>query len=189
MTLTTLDPKTALIVIDLQRGVVGLPATVVPMETVIANSVALLDAFRGYGLPVVLVNVNGAPAGRTERSAPGGGARPEGWDILIDELNQQPTDHLVTKQTRGAFTHTDLEQYLRDNGVTQVVLTGVATNAGVESTARQAHELGFNVTLATDAMSDMNPAVHENSITNIFPGLGETGTTAEILDLLRSTRS
>jgi nicotinamidase-related amidase len=186
VTLTTLDPKTALIIVDLQRGVVALPAAAHSMETVIANSAALADAFRGYGLPVVLVNVNGAPSGRTERSAAGGASRPEGWDILIDELNQQPSDHLVTKQTRGAFTGTDLEQYLKDNGVTQVVLTGVATGSGVESTARHAHELGFNVTLATDAMTDMNADVHENSVTRIFPGIGETGTTAEILSFLAS---
>jgi nicotinamidase-related amidase len=188
MTLTTLDPKTALIVIDLQKGVVGLPAAAHSMETVIANSVALVDAFRVHRLPVVLVNVSGAPSGRTERRG-GAGAPPEGWDILIDELGTQPTDHLVTKRTRGAFTGTDLEQYLRDSGVTQVVVVGVATGSGVESTARHAHELGFNVTLATDAMTDMNADIHENSVTRIFPGIGETGTTAEILDLLASTRA
>ena len=188
MTLTTLDPQTALIVIDLQQGVVGLP-TAHPAEISVTNSAILAESFRSHGLPVVLVNVTGAPAGRTERSAAGGAARPEGWEILVPELNQQPTDHLVTKRTRGAFTGTDLEQYLRDNGVTQVVVTGIATGSGVESTARHAHELGFNVTLATDAMTDMSAEVHENSVQRIFPGIGETGTTGEILDLLASTRA
>jgi nicotinamidase-related amidase len=188
VTLTTLDPKTALIVIDLQQGVVGLPCAH-PMETVVANSASLAEAFRADGLPVVLVNVTGAPAGRTERSAAAGAARPAGWDILVPELNQQPTDHLVTKRTRGAFTGTDLEEYLRAQGVTQVVITGVATGSGVESTARHAHELGLNVTLAVDAMTDMSAEVHDNSVQRIFPGIGETGTTAEILDLLASTRS
>jgi nicotinamidase-related amidase len=186
MALTTLDPKTALVIIDLQKGVVALP-TVHPMDAVIANSRELADAFRADGLPVVLVNVNGGPSGRTERSM-SASARPEGWDELIPELGQQPTDHLVTKRTRGAFTNTDLEQYLKDNGVTQIVLTGVATSAGVESTARHAHELGFNVSLATDAMTDMSPDAHENSVTRIFPGVGETGTTAEVLALLAATR-
>jgi nicotinamidase-related amidase len=188
VTVTTLDPKTALIVVDLQRGVVGLPAAAHPMETVIRNSVRLLEAFRDRGLPVVLVNVSGAPAGRTERAS-AGGERPEGWDILIPELDQQPGDHLVTKRTRGAFTGTDLEQYLRGENVTQVVITGVATGAGVESTARHAHELGFNVTLATDAMTDMNADIHENSVLRIFPGLGETGTTDDILALLATSGS
>jgi nicotinamidase-related amidase len=186
---TTLDPRTALIVIDLQAGVVGL-SSAHPMDGVVANSVALAEAFRANDLPVVLVNVTGAPGGRTERSGRGGlGARPEGWDILIPELNQQSSDHLVTKQTRGAFTGTDLEQYLKASGVTQVVIAGVATGSGVESTARHAHELGFNVTLATDAMTDMSAEVHENSVLRIFPSIGETGTTAEILVLLAGSRS
>jgi nicotinamidase-related amidase len=102
-------------------------------------------------------------------------------------LNQQPSDHLVTKRTRGAFTGTDLEQYLKSEGVTQVVITGVATGSGVESTARHAHELGFNVTLAVDAMTDMSAEVHDNSVQRIFPGIGETGTTTEILELLATT--
>jgi nicotinamidase-related amidase len=185
MTISMLDPKTALLVVDLQKGIVGMP-TVHPIDGVIRNSVALLEAFRERQLPVVLINVDGGPAGRAEQSFSTRGM-PAGWTDLIAELKQQPGDHLVTKQTRGAFTHTDLEKYLRDNGVTQVVITGVATGAGVESTARHAHELGFNVTLAIDAMTDRDPDVHHNSVTRIFPKISETGTTQEILDLLRAT--
>jgi nicotinamidase-related amidase len=187
VTLSTLDSTTALVIIDLQKGVVAMPVAH-PVDVVVANSRRLADAFRAHDLPVVLVNVSGAPSGRTERTRPGGGLRPEGWDELIPELGQQPSDHTVTKYTRGAFTGTDLEDYLRREGVTQVVLTGVATGSGVESTARHAHELGFNVTLATDAMTDMSAEVHENSVLRIFPGLGETGTTDEILALLESSR-
>ena len=69
------------------------------------------------------------------------------------------------------------------------MIAGVATSFGVESTARHAHEFGFNVSLAIDAMTDMNPDAHTNSITRIFPRLGETGTTQEIIDLLDSTRA
>jgi nicotinamidase-related amidase len=89
-----------------------------------------------------------------------------------------------TPQTWGAFTNTDLEEYLKKQGVTQVVIAGIATSFGVESTARHAHELGFNVTLAVDAMTDMNADAHTNSITRIFPRLGETGTAQQIIDLL-----
>jgi len=64
------------------------------------------------------------------------------------------------------------------------VLTGIATSIGVESTARQAYESGWHVTLATDAMTDINADAHGNSLTRIFPKLGETGTTEEILALL-----
>jgi nicotinamidase-related amidase len=90
----------------------------------------------------------------------------------------------VTKRTWGAFTNTDLERYLNGRGVTQVVIAGVATSAGVESTARHAYELGFNVTLAVDAMTDMRRDAHENSLSRIFPRLGETGTAQEIIDSL-----
>jgi nicotinamidase-related amidase len=84
----------------------------------------------------------------------------------------------------GAFATTDLESRLRHLGVTQVVITGVATATGVEATARQAYEAGFNVTLAVDAMADRRAEGHAYSIVNVFPRLGETGTTAEILALL-----
>ena len=99
-------------------------------------------------------------------------------------MNRQPQDHLVTKQTWGAFTGTDLAAHLQGLGVTQIVLAGVATSIGVESTARQAYELGFNVALAVDAMTDLNPDAHANSVTRIFPRLGETGTAQEIIDRL-----
>jgi len=93
----------------------------------------------------------------------------------------------VTKQTWGAFTNTDLDEYLKKQRVTQVVIVGIATSFGVESTARHAYEFGFNVTLAVDAMTDMNADAHTNSITRIFPRLGETGTAQQIIDLLDST--
>jgi nicotinamidase-related amidase len=187
MAITTLDPKTALIIIDLQNGIVTLP-TVHPISEVVAHSRALADAFRRHGLPVVLVNVDSVPSGRTERPS-SVGQLPVGWADLVPELNRQPEDHTVTKRTWGAFTNTDLEEYLKNLGVTQVVIAGVATSIGVESTARHARELGFNVTLAIDAMTDMNPDAHTNSITRIFPRLGETGTTKEILGLLDSAHA
>ena len=134
----------------------------------------LADAFRRHGLPVVLVTVAGQPAGRTEQSW-SGAQRPSDWADLLPELNQQPGDHVVTKRQWGAFTNTGLDAHLRKLGVTQVVIAGIATSFGVESTARHAHELGFNVTLATDAMTDMSAEAHTNSVARIFPRLGETG--------------
>jgi nicotinamidase-related amidase len=186
VTLTTLDPKSALIVVDLQKGIVSLP-TVHPMDRVVKHVGALTEACRGHGLPVVLVNVAGGAPGRTERPR-GHQEFPAGWTDLIPELNRQPQDHVVTKHTPGGFTNTGLEAHLRALGVTQVVIVGVATSNGVEVTARQAYELGFNVTLATDAMTDSNAEAHAYSITRVFPRIGETGTTQEIIDLLdRST--
>ena len=95
---------------------------------------------------------------------------------------------MVTKRNWGAFHGTDLDVQLRRRGVTQIVLGGIATSMGVESTARTAHEHGYHVTLATDAMSDMSPEAHENSVTRVFPRLGGTGTTEEILALLDGAR-
>ena len=182
MAATTLDPMTALVVVDLQRGIVSLP-TAHPVADILKHAGALADAFRSRGLPVVLVNVAGGAPGRTEQ-ARSIAQRPAGWADLVPELNRRPEDHTVTKRTWGAFTNTDLEAHLKRLGVTQVVIAGVATSIGVESTARQAYEHGFNVTLAVDAMTDMSADAHVNSITRIFPRLGETGTTQEIIGLL-----
>jgi nicotinamidase-related amidase len=186
MAVTALDPKTALIVIDLQKGIVTMP-TAHSAAPVVARAADLARAFRHHGLPVVLVNVVGGAPGRVEqfRSA---SARPADWADLVPELDRQPSDHTVTKRTWGAFTNTGLREYLERLGVTQVVIAGISTSAGVESTARFAHELGFNVTFATDAMTDTSLDAHTNSITRIFPRLGETGTTAEIIGLLESSR-
>ena len=182
MALTLLDTGTALIVIDLQKGLIGLP-TVHPMAGVLAAATALIAAFRRRGLPVVLVNATGVAPGRTERSHSLEGL-PADWADLVPELDAQPKDLLVTKRTWGAFINTGLEAQLRALGVTQLVLAGIATSFGVESTARHAYELGFNVTLALDAMTDLSPEAHDNSVARIFPGLGETGSTREIVDLL-----
>ena len=184
MAVTTLDPDTALIVVDLQRGIVGLPF-VSTIDKVVGRSRALLDAFRERGLPVVLVNVAGGAPGRTEqprRRQP----LPPGWTDFIPELGQQPADLVVTKRTWGAFASTDLENSLKALGITQVVITGVATGTGVEATARQAYELGFNVTLALDAMTDVRPEAHDYSTRNVFPRLGETGSAEDIIHLLEA---
>ncbi|MGU7778730.1 isochorismatase family protein [Burkholderia sp. PU8-34] len=182
MSATRLDPTSALIVIDLQKGITAL-TTAHPAADVIRQAAVLADAFRRRGLPVVLVNVAGGAPGRTEHaglSSP----LPDDWTDLVPELNRHPHDHVVTKRTWGAFTGTGLDAHLKAAGVTQIVLAGIATSIGVESTARQAHELGYNVTLAVDAMTDLNADAHANSIARIFPRLGERGSTQDIVALL-----
>ncbi|MEU8586794.1 hydrolase [Streptomyces sp. NPDC048664] len=192
MALTALDPRTALVVIDLQNGIVAMPTQPHTGPDVVARSAALADAFRARDLPVVLVRVSFAAdgsdtvPGRTEQPR-GSGSLPEGWDVITDELSGHPGDIVVTKRNWGAFHGTDLDVQLRRRGVTQIVLTGIATSIGVESTARAAHEHGYHVTLATDAMGDRELDAHRNSVERIFPRLGETGTTAEILELLAKT--
>lgn len=187
MAITALDPKTALILADLQKGIVAAYATAHPADDVVQHAVALADAFRRHDLPVVLVNVEGAAPGRTEQTRPRG-EFPADWADFVPELNQQLEDHTVTKRTWGAFTNTGLDEHLKKLGVTQVVIAWIATSIGVESTARQAHELGLNVTLAVNAMTDMSFDAHNNSIMRIFPRLGETGTAGKIIVLLDSNR-
>src|SRR5882672_7488149 len=186
MPLNTLDAKPALVVIDLQKGITAVPA-VHPLDDIIQRSASLAAAFRRHGLPVVLVNVTSVPSGRTEVSRPAFTPPPD-WADIVEALDQQPDDLLVTKQTWGAFHGTPLDTLLRDRGVTQIVLTGVATSAGVESTARSAHEHGYHVVLATDAMTDRDGDAHENSVQRIFPRLGETATTDDVLAMLDQTR-
>jgi nicotinamidase-related amidase len=159
-----------------------------PTGDVVANAAALAAAFRRHGLPVVLVNVVGGAPGRAEQSR-SLASPPAGWTDLVPELAQAATDHLVSKRTWGAFTGTELARHLTAHAVTQVVIAGVSTSIGVESTARQAHELGFNVTLAVDAMTGLNADAHAHSIARISPRLGETGTTQRIIELLDEHRA
>jgi nicotinamidase-related amidase len=182
MPLTQIDPVTALVVIDLQKGIVGFP-TAHPASEIIERTARLARAFRAIGLPVVLVNVTGGAPGRTEAGWPRF-ERPPDWTDLVPELEQQSEDILITKQRWGAFTGTDLDEELRKRAVTQIALTGIATSFGVESTARCAHELGYNVTLVTDAMTDRDIESHRHAVEKIFPRLGETATTEEVLALL-----
>ena len=158
--------------------------TVHPGAEVVKRAAALAEAFRRHGLPVVLVNVDSLAPGRTDsRRRTSQPSPPTGRDSC-PELDRRPQDHTVTKRTWGAFTGTGLNEHLKSLGVTQVVIVGIATSAGVESTARQAHELGYNVALAVDAMTNRSAEAHANSITRIFPRLGETGATQEIIELL-----
>lgn len=184
MTYTALDSCAALIVVDLQKGIVeGGAPFLHPIEQIVERSCALLDAFRRHGLPVVLVNVDGVAPGRTERP-PRNTVFPDGWTDFMPELDQRPDDIVITKRTWGAFTHTTLDAQLKARGVTQVVITGVATGTGVDATARQAYEHGYNVSVVLDAMTDVRAEAHAYTVTHIFPRLGETGQAWEMIDLL-----
>lgn len=185
MPLTKLDLTAALIVIDLQKGIVGLP-TVHPFGEIVGRTARLARAFRERGLPVVLVNVTGAAPGRTDVVRPKFSLPPD-WAELVPELESQRGDYLVTKQRVGAFIGTSVDDYLRQRGVTQVVLTGVATSAGVEATARSAYDYGYNVVLVVDAMTDRDADAHRHSVERIFPRLGETGTTENVLKMLKTS--
>jgi nicotinamidase-related amidase len=186
MPLTTVDPSTALIVIDLQKGLIH-GDFIHPIGGIIDRTRALLDVFRQKSLPIVLVNVAGRPSGRTEQGPRSSISFSEGWTDLLPQLDQQSSDIVVTKRSWGAFATIDLDAQLKARGVTQVVVTGVVTSGGVEATARQAYEQGFHVTFALDAMTDLREEAHEYSIRNVFPRVGETGSTQEIISLMEES--
>ncbi len=185
MPLTQLDSNAALIVIDLQKGIVGLP-TVHPAAEIVGRAAQLARAFRERGLPVVLVNVTGRAPGRTDAGPPKF-ALPPNWSELVPELDSQSSDHFVSKQRIGAFIGTSLNDYLRQRGVTQIFMTGVSTSAGVESTARSAYDFGYNVVFVTDAMTDRDADTHRHSTEKIFPRLGEVTTTDSVLKIMKES--
>lgn len=185
MPLTQVDPVPALIIIDLQKGVVAMAAPEVA-AVVIDRSAQLARTFRKRGWPVVLVNVTARNPARTDGGFPNFNP-PADWTDLVPELERQASDFLVSKKSFGAFLNTPLDALLRERSVTQIFLAGVATSIGVESTARSAYDLGYNVVFVADAMADRVPAAHQHAIETIFPRLGEVDTTANVLAIIDST--
>ena len=179
MPLTQIDPVTALVVIDLQKGIATGDLAHPPAD-IVARAASLAKAFRAKGLPVVLVNVNNPTPRRTD-SGPMKFDPPADWAEIVPEMDAQPSDIRITKTTFGAFIGTALHEELQSRGVTQIVLCGISTSIGVESTARCAYDYRYNITFVTDAMTDRVPAAHENSVGVIFPRLGERTTTDELL--------
>jgi nicotinamidase-related amidase len=195
MPVTALDARTALVVIDLQNGVVSRP-TVHDTKAVVAQSIKLVEAFRARNLPVVLVNVRfsadfgDALRPRTD-AKPMASNGPLAADFfeLIPELNADPSrDIMITKRQWGAFYGTSLDLQLRRRGITGIVMCGIATSIGVESTARDAYELGYNQTFAIDAMTDMFEDAHQRAVELIFPRMGEVDTTDNVLRVLEETK-
>jgi nicotinamidase-related amidase len=188
MSLTRLDPRTALVLIDLQQGIGSLVGPEV-LAGPLAAAAELAAAFRARSLPVVLVRVNFSPDGadaprnRTGVSRPA--VRPPAdWTAPLPELQQQPTDLVVIKHKPGAFHGTDLDLQLRSRGITGIVLGGFATSLGVESTGRAGYDHGYNMTFAIDALADLNPRAHEHSVNMTLPLFGEVDTAAAIISAL-----
>jgi len=186
MPITTIDPQSALVLIDLQKGIVGMP-TIHPTAQVVAHAARLVQAFRLHRRPIVFVHVYWAPdfsdAVKTRNQTPMGARKmtPDFYDF-VPELGVDPAaDIVIHKRQWGAFYGTDLDLQLRRRGITNLVLAGISTSIGVESTARDAWERGYQLTFVTDAMTDMNADAHDRSLKIIFPRIGELGTTDEAL--------
>jgi nicotinamidase-related amidase len=188
--ITAIDKNTALVLIDLQKGVVKMDV-VHPIKNVLEKSAELVAAFRKAGLPIVVVNV--IPTGDKEHIRKDGGAMRNvsafsnsDFAEITDEIKTQPNDIFITKHTWNAFYNTKLHDELQKRNITGIVLAGVSTSIGVEGTARAASERAYNISFATDAMTDRNIDAHNNSVNVIFPRMGEVGTSADIIAKLNS---
>lgn len=171
--MTTLDPRTtALILIDLQQGIVPHAGGPRSGDTVVKTAKALAQRFRDADAPVILVHVGFTPETMPSQnvdrpSLPAAGTLPE-FSEFVPDL-RQPGDIVVRKHHWGAFTGTDLDLQLRRRGVRTVVIAGISTNMGVESTARSAWELSYDVVIAEDACSSRSAELHTFAIDHIFP--------------------
>jgi nicotinamidase-related amidase len=184
---------TAIVVIDLQKGIAGMPGGAPHSKpAVIANAVRLLAAARSAGAQPVLVHVGGSADGADRLHATADqqmrftGTPPPDWSELIPELDRQPGDIVILKRQWGAFYGTDLDLQLRRRGLTTVVLCGIATEFGVESTARDAYERGYELIFASDAMTGMSAESHANAIERIFPRMGRVRSTEQIVAALEA---
>jgi nicotinamidase-related amidase len=185
-----LDVKTtALVVIDLQKGIVSAPTVPHPASEVVSNTVRIAKQFRARGGQVILVRVdtgrNGElfPKANADVVRPAMKAAPD-WAEIVPELGPEENDVVVTKHQPSAFFGTDLETQLRRRGIETIVLCGIATNWGVESTARTGFEHGFQLVFASDAMAARDHELHNIAVTKFFPTIGRVRTTDEIVAAL-----
>ncbi len=181
--------KTALVVIDLQAGIMARPTSPHASADVLERSAGMCKRFREKGAQVVLVRVSFAPDGSDVLTQPSDeqmprGPRPDGWDVLSPALGAGERDIHITKHQWGAFYGTELDLQLRRRGITTLVMCGISTNFGVESTARDGWERGYAIVFAEDAMASFDSAAHAFAVKNIFVRLGRVRSTSEVLAAL-----
>ena len=184
--------KTALVVIDLQKGIASMPTQPYEAKDVIANAAKLAKAFRKNQMPVFLVRVSTSADGK-DRLAPivdgenpwANRKMPADWSEIVTEMGPEENDFIITKKQWGAFYGTELDLQLRRRGIDTIVLCGIATNIGVESTARFAFEYGFQQIFAEDAMAGRNAEEHNFTVKVTFPRMGRVRKTEDILEGLK----
>lgn len=173
--------KTALVLIDLQKGIVPIGG-----DEIVEKSVQLVNRFREQNGFISFVRVDfqdgkDALTPETDQKPSAPQERPADWAEFDPRLNVQETDYIVTKRQWGAFFGTDLDLQLRRRGIDTIVLCGIATNIGVESTAREAFQYGYNQIFITDAMATFTKKEHEATLSYIFPKIGKLRTTQQFL--------
>jgi nicotinamidase-related amidase len=183
--------NTALVIIDLQKGIASLTRPLGPYSAkeVITNASILAEVCRKDKIPVFLVHVMPSAATRLNPisdSKMSTGNPPEDWAEFIPEIGPKEGDILITKQQWGAFYGTDLDLQLRRRNINTIILCGISTNIGVESTARFAYEYGYNQIFAEDAMTAKNKEEHEMSVNSILKRIGIVRKTKEIIEIINS---
>jgi len=180
--------RTALVLIDLQQSNVSRTLVPHPAQRVVDNSARLATALRGRGGVVVHVRVLvnellslpvDRPVGRDPSAPP---LAPAAWELV--GVERESGDVLIEKRQWGAFHGTGLDQQLRRRGVDTIVLAGIATNFGVESTARAAFDAGYRLVFAEDAMSTIDADMHRFATQVIFPVMGRVRSTDALLEAL-----
>ena len=167
--------STALVLIDLQEGILAMPTAPRASSEVLASAKALAQRFRAAQAPVILVrvafasNFADAPSMRVDQPPawPEGGL-PLQWSELAGGLHE-PGDIVITKRQWGAFTGTELDLQLRRRGIRSIVIGGIATNFGVESTVRHAWELGYDSLVVEDICTSLSAELHATAIRHILP--------------------
>jgi nicotinamidase-related amidase len=181
--------KTAIVVIDLQKGIASIPTEPYSSKVVIENTAKILKEFRKNSMPVFLINVTPSkdmkdalrPISETSFSMSN---YDSSWSEFVPDLDIQPTDFRITKHQWGAFYGTELDLQLRRRKIETIVLCGIATNFGVESTARFAYEFGFNQVFVEDAMAARSKDEHNFPVKYIFPRLGLIRSTDQVIKAL-----
>jgi nicotinamidase-related amidase len=178
-----IDPRTtAIVLIDLQQGIVALPLAPRPGAEVVANAVRLLERFRSLGSAVALVRVgflDDKDRLNLPVDTPAPGRLPLGG--IIPEVGPREGDIQITKRQWGAFYGTELDLQLRRRGIRTIVIGGIATNFGVESTARDAYERGYAQVFVEDAMTSVSAAAHTFAVNVVFPRIGRIRSTDDVL--------
>jgi len=180
--------KTALVVIDLQKGIASQPSKPYSAHEVLENAAKLVDTFRKNEMPVFLVHVITTNETMLNVISDESFSRPSApspdWTEFVPEIAPTPKDIIIDKKQWGAFYGTDLELQLRRRGIDTIVLCGIATDFGVESTARFAYEYGFQQIFAEDAMASRSDEQHNAAVNFIFKRMGRVRKTDEILKAL-----
>ncbi|MFC4929100.1 isochorismatase family protein [Massilia sp. GCM10023247] len=182
--------STALVLVDLQNGNVGRALAPHSAQKVVGNGVLLAQEMRNRGAMViyvrVLMNELQLPPSDAPLRPPGAPAPPPDASHLAPDAGVEATDIVIVKRQWGAFYGTELDQLLRRRHIKTLVLGGIVTNFGVESTARAAHDRGYALVFAEDAMSGITAEAHEFACRNTFRVMGRVRTTRELIDMLQA---